>query len=206
MVGTAVKSVISPEARRDQAAAASNLGEHFANGAGLEGRAQHVDDAVNVMQRQDEQRTIVLRPAPRVDERLHLRIDVGARGHDALGPACRAARVDHHGAAGGRNRQAGRRSRCKKVSRRDEPGPDRYRDRRHAFGRRLVGDDDRRPRVANHVVELGRRVRQGERHGDAAGPPGADECRHVLAAGRNQKRDAALGQVRRAVEEGRRRP
>src|SRR5207237_6988166 len=63
-------------------------------------------------------------------------------------------------------------------------------------GRELgIGDDDSRVGVANHVVELGRRVGGRERNGDAAGAPDAPLRGHVTEARRHEERDPCLAQV-----------
>ena len=73
--------------------------QDLARRANRERRAQAVDDAVHMMQRQRQEQTIGRAPAPGLDERRDLRADVLMRGHRALRPPGRAARVDDHRAA-----------------------------------------------------------------------------------------------------------
>src|SRR6266516_4286620 len=56
-------------------------------------------------------------------------------------------------------------------------------------------DDDLGVRVADHVLELGRRVRHSEGDGDATGPPHAPLRRDVGEARRRQEGDADLREV-----------
>jgi hypothetical protein len=55
--------------------------------------------------------------------------------------------------------------------------------------------DHARVRVANRVFEFRRRVRDGERDGDAAGPPDPPLDRYVGKVGRGEKGDAGLPEV-----------
>ena len=64
--------------------------------------AEHVDDAVHVMERQDEQRAIGLGPFPGGDERRDLRRHVPVRRHHPLRFSRRPAGVDDHRPAIGR--------------------------------------------------------------------------------------------------------
>ena len=58
-----------------------------------------------------------------------------------------------------------------------------------------IADDDRRARIADHVLELGRRMRDGQRHGHAAGAPDAALHGRIGEARRHEERDARLVQV-----------
>ena len=70
--------------------------QHLAGGAHRQRRAEPVDDAVHVVQRQHQQQAIRRPPAPGLDQRRNLRADVLVRRHDALRLAGRAAGVDDH--------------------------------------------------------------------------------------------------------------
>ena len=56
-------------------------------------------------------------------------------------------------------------------------------------------DHDRRVGVADHILELGRRMRCRQRHGDAPGEPDAACDDDVGEAGRDEERDSRLGQI-----------
>jgi len=49
--------------------------------------------------------------------------------------------------------------------------------------------------VADHVLELGGRVRDGERDGDSTGPPDPPLDRDVVKARRNEKGDPGLREI-----------
>ena len=69
--------------------------KHLARRAAPQRRRQDVDDAVDVMQRQDQQRPVIGLPLPGLDQRRDLGAQIGVRQHDALRPSCRAAGVEH---------------------------------------------------------------------------------------------------------------
>jgi hypothetical protein len=54
--------------------------------------------------------------------------------------------------------------------------------------------------IGEHVVHLGRRVRQAQRHGDAAGQPGRPLRDDVVAARRGEQGDPRLLEVGATVE------
>ena len=74
-------------------------GKQLARGAGVERRAQRVEDAVQVMQRQHVQQVVGRAELPGLHERTDLRLEDRVRREDALGLAGRAARVEDHGPA-----------------------------------------------------------------------------------------------------------
>jgi len=65
----------------------------------------------------------------------------------------------------------------------------------HDGGEIGVHHDHARVRVANGVFELRRRVRDGERDGDPAGPPDPPLDRYVVKARRSEKGDSGLREV-----------
>jgi hypothetical protein len=69
------------------------------------------------------------------------------------------------------------------------------RERLPRITQRGIGDDDRRVGVSDDVLELGRGMRDGQRHGHAARAPDAALDRRVRKARRHQKRDARLMQI-----------
>jgi len=64
-------------------------------------------------------------------------------------------------------------------------------------------DDHARVRVANRVLEFRRWVRDGERNGDATGPPDPPLDRYVRKVGRGEKGDAGLAEVVAPAEQAR---
>ena len=194
---------MSPDASRSHAASVSNCGRISQRGARGERAAEHVDDAVHVMQRQHEQRAVVARPLPGRQQRRHLRGVVAVRDHGALRPSRRAAGVEDQ-----RGRARGQVCACatgavavladltpvavarQQVRGADEAGARRRGDRLERVGLPAAADDDRGARVADHVLELRRRMRDRERDGDAAGEPDAARDHDIREARRDEERDA----------------
>ncbi len=148
------------------------------------------------MQRQREQQAIRRRPSPCFDERRDLRADVLVCRDRALWPPRGAAGVDDHRAAVRSEmrkvfpHRRGERRRCRQKSRTRG-----LRDRHQHRRRRRVADDHGCTGVADHVVELGRGMRDRQRNRDTAGSPDAALHRRIREAWRHEERDARLVQV-----------
>ena len=76
--------------------------------------------------------------------------------------------------------------------RREQSRPRPRGDRRQHLRARWITDDDGRRGVRDDEVEFRGRMRNGERHRDAAGTPDAEEYRDVIEGRRHQKRHAGF--------------
>ncbi|GDX93492.1 hypothetical protein LBMAG46_35010 [Planctomycetia bacterium] len=63
----------------------------------VQSTADHVNDAVNMVQRQKQRDAIRGLPIPRLHQRFDLRLNAGVSRHDAFGTAGRSAGVQNHG-------------------------------------------------------------------------------------------------------------
>ncbi len=165
------------------------------------------------MERQHEQDPIVRPPFPSRNEAGDLSRDVRMRRHHALGLARRAAGVDHHGPPPVRQYgERGAGSGTHRVVGRDGSRRRRQVHHLHHGGEIGVHDDGLGLGIADHIGELRGRVRDGERNGDAAGPPDPPLGGDVVKAGRGEEGDPglpevaapgeqALGDARRGVEQ-----
>ena len=171
--------------------------QDLARRANRERRAQAVDDAVDVVQRQREQQTIgrASIARPRRATRSARRCSDAWTPRPSAGRSCRSCRRSSRGGSSrgaADRRPASPASAALVVTKRARAA----RASGVSIGRgRRIADDHRRARVANHVLELRRRMRHGQRHGHAAGAP--DPALHggVREARRHQKRHARLVQV-----------
>ncbi len=148
-----MNSVTSPEAKRRQTCAGVEAAGRLAAGTGGQRAQRHVDQAVHVVQRQDEHDPVVGGPRPR---RQH-RVDHRGRGRRGCGRrpsgvrSCRSCRPSAPGRRapvppGARLRPHERRRRLMPHADADPLG--------HVA--MLRGRDDRpRPAVADHVGQLG---------------------------------------------------
>ena len=178
------------------------LRERLDRRARPEGAAGDVDDAVDVMHRQEQRDAVGGLPGPGLDEAFDLRGDVGVGRHDALGFARRAAGVEDHRAAGGRElRQFARRSGRGVAI--DQTQPEAGAERGDLLGAGGVGQDDGGAAVGQRVFPFRLGGRQADRHLDRAGPPEAPLRGHVAGASRGEEGDARLLQVVSAGEERR---
>src|SRR6185503_2163837 len=160
-----------------------------------------------VMQRQHEQDSILLRPVPRLDQRLDLRRNVRVRRDDAARAPGRPARVDHHRRA----------IRCDFWQYRRRPGDDELRSLDEAvsatLGDRLTrartwarGYHDFRIGVADGVLELRNRMRYGERDGNRPGAPDPPLHGHVIEPRGDVEADAGPIEVIAPLEKAGRYP
>ncbi len=159
------------------------------------------------MERQHEQRAIGRGPAPRLDEGRNLRGDVRVRADRALRPTGGAARVQNERSTFGSDERVAARSlrgfsarRRRELGRRHKPGAGAARERLETLGRRRIGDDCRRLRVLDDVVQLRHWVRERERHRHAASPPDAEQQTDPLDAGRHKESHAHAVEVADVVE------
>ena len=161
-----------------------------------------VEDGVDVMHRQHEQRAVVRAEAPRTHQRGDLRTDVRVAGDRTFRPAGRSARVDDHRAPGRCHvrQRAGLRVR-EGIGRDQETRAGGSRDRRKQRRARRMHDHLRRPRIANGVFELRRRMRGRQRHGHATGSPDALAHRDPRKAGRDVERDPRFREIGGAIEQ-----
>ena len=91
--------------------------------------------------------------------------------------------------------EQGAESSTHRFSRRDGAQPGREFHRGDAGGELRVHHDGLGVGVADHVLELGGRVGDGERNGDAAGPPDSPLDRHVVKAWTGEIGDPGLREV-----------
>jgi hypothetical protein len=92
-------------------------------------------------------------------------------------------------------RQAVARRRTEGVGRRDEAGTRRPRQRREQRAERRVADDDGSARIADDVFELGGRMRNRQRHGNASCAPDAALHGGIGTARRHEECDTRLIQI-----------
>ena len=105
MVGTAMNSVRPPWAMRSQTSAASKRGRISHTAPDPQGAGDDVDDAVNMMQRQNFQDPIISGPSPGLDQAGDLGGDVVMGRHHPLGLAGGAAGIEDHGPPRRRHRR-----------------------------------------------------------------------------------------------------
>ena len=159
-----MNTVTSPDASRSHTATASKPPGASQQAPTASGRQRHVDEAVDVVERQHEHDAVGGRPAPRRDHPVDLGGEAAVGVHDALRPARRAARVDHQRRPVGRGARSGGRARWRvdvddgDAAAVGEPAGD------VAVGGR--GDDRRRAAVGERRRQLGVGVRRVQRHGD----------------------------------------
>ncbi len=154
-------------------------------------RAQrHVDQTVDVVEREDEHDPVVGGPLPGGQHPVDHRRDAAVGVHGALRASGRAARVDHHRGVVEPRFTAPRRPASGDVDHR------RTRAGGHALGdvSVLLGRDDHpRATVVDDVRQLGVRVLGVQRDGDRAGVPAGEEGGHEVVAGSADDRDPVTG-------------
>ena len=201
-----MNSVSRPDSMRCQVSSASKRGSISHTGAGPQRAAYHVDDAMDVVQRQHQEDPVVRGPGPGVDQRRDLGPEVRVGDHDALGLAGGSAGVDHHRPTvlGTFGRSALRPPSAEPASRKRAPAA--CASGSSIGGRGRIGHHDGGSGVRDHVVELGGRVRRGQRDRDAAGSPDAPLHRDVIEAGSESERRPAPRRGRSGRRAARRRP
>ena len=171
--------------------------------AGPQSAAQHVDDRVDVVQRQEQRNAVVRAPFPRLEQCRDLRGNGGVGRDHALGLVGRAGGEDHHRPPRRVDRGQG-----------TQGGGHRVVNRQQGDAEPLAQLDQERvmlgsghqpgcPRTRQVMLELGNGRGDVERHGDPARPPYAMHHGHVIDASGKEEGHPFFIEVRLAGQQAR---
>ena len=183
--GQAIPDGLGVELRQDLAAAASR-----------QRAADQIDQAVDVMERQRDQRAVLCCPLPGIDQCPNLRRDLRVGRDDPFRLPGRPTRVEDHRAPVPETGAVPVFGAGQEVGDAHEPDAGGGRDLLERPGVPPAAGHDRRATVGDDVRELGGWMGRRQRNGHAASAPDAAHDHDMGEAGWRQKGDPRLPQIR----------
>ena len=177
------------------------FGKQMDGGARPQSATEDVDDAVKMVQRQEQGNRVLIGPGPGIDERGDLGTDSLVGAHHPLGLVGGATGEHHHGAP----LRVHRRQRAGGVRQHIFCGQQRHIQR---FAKRAqcivvfdAGDQPGDAGTAQVVFEFRHRRGDIQRHGNAAGSPCAVHHGHIVQAGGQEEGHALLVEILPALQQ-----
>ena len=191
---------------RSQTLLGLEAGNNLTHRPDPEGAGDDVDNPVDMVQRQKFQDAVSLGPAPGLHQTGDLGGDVLMGRDHPLGLARGAAGIENHGPPRRRHRRQRTGGVRQGLGARPESEPALGRNGPDQVGIIRMGHDHGGLGIINDVFQLRPGMEQGQRHGNAAGPPDAPLQGDVMEALRRQEGHRPLVQVLAAVQEKGRHP